>query len=82
MSGGTSGLSVSSLEAGTAIPARPFTRLAEALARNLENKDDLDKSYELFNAALDGARELARELDAPEAWRDVCAPRWFNWPMS
>ena len=45
--------------------------LGEALSRDPDSKDDLIRSYDLFRAALDITRALARELDTPEARRDV-----------
>ena len=47
------------------------TFLAEALERDPENRNDLIRSEELLNDALSTTRALARELDTPEARRDV-----------
>lgn len=47
------------------------TFLAEALSRDPEQRDDLARSEELFVSALATTRALARELDTPEARRDV-----------
>ena len=47
------------------------TFLAEALGRDPAGKEDFRRSYQLFEAALDSTRALARELDTPEARRDV-----------
>jgi tetratricopeptide (TPR) repeat protein len=47
------------------------TFLAEALARHPESKEDFRLSYELSNSALGITRALAKELDTPEARRDV-----------
>lgn len=47
------------------------TFLAETFARDPDNSDDLSRSEKLYLCALELSRALARELDTPEARRDV-----------
>ncbi len=47
------------------------TFLAEALERDPEARIDLGRAEQLYLGALDETRALARELDTPEARRDV-----------
>ena len=47
------------------------TFLAEALAKGPTCRDDLQHSEQLYRDALELSRALARELDTPEARRDV-----------